>query len=78
MKKNEISIKDAEVGIEKKIFCVIPNDYRTTMAAINQGKPIGNVAPKSPIAKTFQELTLSFRPQTENKKKRRWGFFKER
>jgi pilus assembly protein CpaE len=75
LKKNEITLKDAESGIEKEIFCVIPNDYRTTMTAINQGKPIHQVAPKSPIAKTFEEMTEKFLSQPETEKKRKWVFF---
>ena len=76
LKKNEISIKDAESGIDKEIFSVIPNDYQTTMAAINQGKPIRMVAPKAPIAKTFHEMTRSLLPHQKSEKKRGWGLFK--
>jgi pilus assembly protein CpaE len=72
LKKNELSVKDAESGIEKEIFCVIPNDYQTTMNAINQGKPIRQVAPKSLIAKKFQEITEHFSPRPETQKKRKW------
>lgn len=75
LKKNEITIKDAESGIDKEIFCVIPNDYRTTMAAINQGKPVQQLAPKSAIAKTFMDMSSSLLPQTEKKKKSRWKLF---
>lgn len=77
LKKNEITLKDAEAGIDKDIFCVVPNDYQTTMAAINQGKPIQMVAPKTPIAKTFQEMTQNLLPQRNDEKKRRWGIFKK-
>jgi pilus assembly protein CpaE len=75
LKKSEITVKDAESGIGNEIFCVIPNDYRTTMAAINQGKPIMEVAPKSTVATTFQGMTRSLLPQTSAPKKRKWRLF---
>jgi pilus assembly protein CpaE len=78
LKKSEITVKDAESGIGNEIFCVIPNDYRTTMAAINQGKPIMEVAPKSTVATTFQEMTRGLLPQTNAPKKRKWRLFGRR
>jgi pilus assembly protein CpaE len=54
--KSEIPISDAEKGVGKEVFWKIPNDYKTTMAAINQGKPLKVVAPGSAIAKNFSEL----------------------
>ena len=77
LKKNDVTVKDAESGIGKEIFCVIPNDYRTTMAAINQGKPIQLVAPKSPIAKRFQEIAKMILPQPKEEKKSKWRLFRK-
>jgi pilus assembly protein CpaE len=54
--KSEIQIADAEQGVGKEVFWKIPNDYKTTMAAINQGKPLKIVAPGSGIAKNFTKL----------------------
>jgi pilus assembly protein CpaE len=73
--KSEITIKDAQKSIGSDIFGVIPNDYRTTMAAINQGRPLPEVASKSPIARTFQEMTVKLAPESEKKKSRRWRWF---
>ncbi|CAB1082160.1 Type II/IV secretion system ATPase TadZ/CpaE, associated with Flp pilus assembly [Olavius algarvensis Delta 1 endosymbiont] len=56
MKKSEISLKDAERSINKKIFWTIPNNYRATFSAINQGKPLSEVASKSKITKNFRQL----------------------
>lgn len=75
LKKNEISIKDAQAGIEKEISCVIPNDYRNTMTAINQGRPLQQVAPKAPITSAFQVMARTLLPEVTAKKKRRWRFF---
>jgi pilus assembly protein CpaE len=76
LKKNEISVKDAQEGIGSDIFCVIPNDYRTTMAAINQGRPVLDVAPGSSIAETFQGMTQKLLPHAAAKKKSKWRLFK--
>ena len=56
LKNSEIVLSDAEDAINKKIFWTIPNDYRTTLSAINQGKPLAQVAQKSAITKNFVEL----------------------
>ena len=56
LKNSEIVLSDAEDAINKKIFWTIPNDYRTTLSAINQGKPLAQVAQKAAITKNFVEL----------------------
>jgi len=58
-KKSEISLKDTEASINKKIFWTIPNDYRATFSAINQGKPLAEAASKAKITKSFRKLTES-------------------
>ena len=74
MKKGDISLKDAENGIGTKLFWTIPNDFKTTMAAINNGKPLYQVAPKAAISKSFCEMaTLLSTPKKEKQKK--WSFF---
>ena len=55
-RKNEIPLVDAEKGVGLEIYWKIPNDYKTTMAAINQGKPLKIVAPGSEIAKNFNQF----------------------
>ena len=75
MKKSEISLQDAEEGIDQKMFWVIPNDYPTTMAAINNGKPLAQIAPRSAIAKTFAELAEQLGPEEEAIEKKRWRLF---
>lgn len=54
--KSEIPLVDAEKGVGHDVFWTIPNDYKTTMAAINQGKPLKIVAPGSEIAKNFSKF----------------------
>ena len=56
LKNSEIALNDAEEAINRKIFWTIPNDYRTTLSAINQGKPLSQIAQKASITKNFVEL----------------------
>ncbi len=42
--KASVSMEEAEETLNKKIYWGIPNDYRITMSAINQGKPLSLVA----------------------------------
>jgi pilus assembly protein CpaE len=70
IKKGEISLKDAEAGIGKDLFFTIPNEYGATMAAINNGKPLIEVAPRSEITKSFLDLATSLsNPRAEEEKK---------
>jgi pilus assembly protein CpaE len=59
LKNPEISLKDAEDSIRKRIFRTIPNDYRTTMSAINQGNPLCEAASRKPVAKGIRELATA-------------------
>ncbi len=77
IKNGSVSKNNAEEGIGKKISWVIPNDYPTTMAAINTGKPLCQIAPKSKIVKSFNEYAGSFFPE-EPKKGKKWTWFSAR
>ncbi|MCJ7603476.1 MAG: AAA family ATPase [Desulfobulbaceae bacterium] len=55
-KKTYVTLEEAEQIIGKKIYFFIPNDYANTMKAINEGKPISTVAPKSKVQTQFLEL----------------------
>jgi pilus assembly protein CpaE len=76
LKNSEISLKDAEAGIERKIFLTIPNDYRTTVSAINQGKPLSHFAPKAAITGSMKELANSLQKGPENQIKSGWKFLR--
>lgn len=56
LKKSQVSLQDAERAIERQIFWTIPNDYKTTMAAINQGRALPQLAARAPITKTIKDL----------------------
>jgi pilus assembly protein CpaE len=76
LKKNEISLEDAEAGIGQNVFFSIPNDYKTTMAAINSGKPLSELAPQSSIAGSIIELSERLIPMEPEVTKKRWSLFK--
>ena len=75
IKKSEISFQDAEKGIGHDIVWIIPNDYGTTMSAINSGKPLSHVSPRSKIVKSFQEMTEIMFPKDKVEPKKKWGLF---
>jgi pilus assembly protein CpaE len=73
---SEISLKDAEASIDKKIFWTIPNDYRTTMSSINQGKPLCQLASKAAITKSMRGLAEALTKGEAKKEKKGWKFLK--
>jgi len=78
LKKSEVSLKDAEAGIDKKVFWTIPNDYRTTMSAINQGKPLCQSASKAAVTKSIRGLADALIKGEEGQVKKGWKFLKRR
>jgi pilus assembly protein CpaE len=76
LKSPEISVKDSEAAIDQKIFWTIPNDYRRTLSAINQGKPLSELASKAPITKSVRELAYTLSSRGEKKKEKGWRFLK--
>jgi pilus assembly protein CpaE len=76
MKKSEVSLDDAEDGIGQELFWIIPNDFRSTMSAINNGKSLLEIESKAPITKSFIELANLLEPGDDRPTKKRWGIFK--
>jgi pilus assembly protein CpaE len=56
LKKSDISIEDAEESVKSEIFWRIPNDYKTTMSAINRGLPLHDISPRAGITKSLAAL----------------------
>jgi len=75
LKKSDISIKDAEISLEKKIFWTIPNDYQTTVTATNRGKALAQFAPREEITRNFRNLAAELGPDSEKKEKKGWSLF---
>lgn len=76
LKKSQVSLKDAEDAVNRKIFWTIPNDYKTTMSAINQGKALPQFAAKSAVTKNLKELAATLALKEQKGEKRRWKFLK--
>lgn len=59
LKNSDISLKDATESIKQEIYWKIPNDYRATMSAINQGKPLSQVAARAPVTRSLRDLAAA-------------------
>lgn len=66
----DISLAELEESVKKKALCCIPNAYRTSMNAINQGKPFSMMAQGSAIHKKFGELASLFEEKKAEKKEK--------
>lgn len=55
-KRGTISVAEAEKSTGKNVFWSIPNDYHSTMNAINQGKTLHSYAFKNPVTENFKEF----------------------
>jgi pilus assembly protein CpaE len=60
----QITLKKAEETIGKKIFWQLPNEYRTMIAARNNGVPLLEQAPKSPVFQAIGGLAAALNGQT--------------
>jgi pilus assembly protein CpaE len=76
IKKGEIKVKDAEAGIGRKLFWAIPNDFRSTMTAINNGKPLQEIAPNAEITQNIRGLASSLSITKKKTPKKKWRIFK--
>lgn len=77
LKKSDISLKEGEQSIHKGIFWSIPNDYKATMAAINQGKPLSRVAGKASITRNIRGMAESLTQEEEPRGKTLFRFSKQ-
>ncbi len=71
--ESDLVVDDMEKTLDMKTFWSIPNDYKTTLAAINQGKTLQEIAPKAPIVKNIADLAGALVPAEDEPKKK--GFF---
>jgi len=75
LKKSEITLEDAKKSLSANIFWTIPNDYRSTISAINQGKPLNQAAPNAPATRSLTELAEHLLPTEKPPEKKRWSLF---
>lgn len=52
----EISVDEAEDILGTKAYRLLPNDYASTLSAINQGAPLFAAAPKAAVTKAVRKL----------------------
>lgn len=80
VKNANIDKEDVEKSLEREIYWSLPNDYLTTISAINKGQPLTKMAPKKEITRSFwdQAEILAGPPEEgeKKKKKRGWLFFR--
>ena len=74
LKKSDITLKEAEESVQNKIFWCIPNDYKTTMSAINRGKPVYEVSARADITKELEGLADTIILGEKRTEKKGWFF----
>ena len=76
LKKSDISIKEAEESVHNEFFWNIPNDYKTTMSAINRGIPLHDVSPRAGITRSLAAFADALVDGDGKKpEKKGWRFF---
>jgi len=74
LKKSDITLKEAEESVKSEIFWSISNDYKTTMSAINRGKPIYEVSARAEITKELEGLADTIILGEKKPEKKGWFF----
>ncbi len=69
--ESELTVEDMENALGLPVYWRIPNDYKTTLAAINQGKTLLEAAPKAPVTRAIADLAKNLAPAPEPEQKRR-------
>ncbi len=68
--ESDLVVEDMEKALDMTSYWKIPNDYANTLAAINQGKTLLEIAPKIPVTKTMLELAAALAPVEAAPRKR--------
>lgn len=63
--ESDLAVEDMEKALERSVYWRVPNDYKITLTAINQGKTLFETAPKTPVAKSVRDLARSLIPFEE-------------
>ena len=69
--ESELTVEDMENALGLPVYWRIPNDYKTTLAAINQGKTLLEAAPKAPVTRAIADLAKNLAPAPEPEQKRK-------
>jgi pilus assembly protein CpaE len=68
-KHTEVSVKDLEDVLGRQASWMIPNDYSSTMNAINKGQPLASIAGRADVTRNFRKFAqaLMIEENKENK-----------
>ena len=75
LQRKDITDALIEKTIHQPIHWKIPNDYKNTMNAINEGRPVVDYAPRTAVSKCILDLAKTLVPQDEQQKKSKWKLF---
>jgi pilus assembly protein CpaE len=67
LEDSDLMVEDMEKALGQPVFWRVPNDYKTTLSAINQGKTLLETAPKAPVTKALRDLARALVPVEETK-----------
>lgn len=70
LKDSSISLADAEEIVHMKASWTIPNDFKTTMLAINEGKSLSEMNMRSAVARSIRQIAVDLsEKESEGEKK---------
>lgn len=76
IKRSEVTLDDAKTSLKKEIFWTVPNDYKTTVSAINQGKTLFERAPRAEVVLNLKKLAgVLATGEVKTEKKGGWKLF---
>lgn len=75
LEESDLVVEDMEKALGLPVFWRVPNDYKTTLSAINQGKTLLETAPKAPVTRALGDLAAALSPvgQPQETKKSLFG-----
>ena len=62
LKRPDIDLREAEDILGGRIAWTVPDAYASTLAAINQGRPLVELDPKDPASRVFEAMARSLAP----------------
>jgi pilus assembly protein CpaE len=68
-KHTEVSLKNMEEVLGRKASWMIPNDYFTTMNAINKGQALSAISARADVTKNFLQLAQTLRSDKQEEHK---------
>jgi pilus assembly protein CpaE len=65
--KYEISLHDLQNSLQKKPFCIIPNDYTTVSNSVSKGKSLSTTNRQAKITKSIKKLAMKLSEGNQKK-----------